>query len=182
MTIERSHGAPRLTKPRLTDAHEGPTPQEVEQRREQLRQNAMHRGTKEAVRAPLRAVAGEEVRRALGSSATPEESRMVAQNALQLAGDAGREVASPSPFVAHFVVRYGVNVALAGFYTQKAAEVGFDSPRGLELIDAAHRCEARAERAMIAASAAVKTFAGKRSKALDATPWFETDGESEGTP
>lgn len=169
MTIEASHGKPRLTKPRVTSMHKGATPEQVEQRREQLRENARYRGSKEATRAPLRAATGAKVRRALGRSATPEESRLVADNALQLAADAARELAVSSPFVAHHTTRFGVNAALSGYYTQKAAEAGFDSERGLLLLDAAHRCEKAAERAMVAASAAVKEFGGKRSrKPIDA--------------
>jgi hypothetical protein len=162
MTIEPSHGKPRLTKPRVGTMHRGAAPEQIEQRREQLRENARYRGSKEATRAPLKAAAGAKVRRALGRTATPEESRLVAENALQLATDAAREVAVASPFVAHATTRFGVNAALAGFYTQKAAEAGFDTECGLALLDAAHRCERAAERAMVAASAAVKEFAGKQ--------------------
>ncbi len=165
--IEESHGKPRLTMPRLSDMHEGSTPEQTEQRREQLRENARYRGSKEALRAPLRAVAGEEVRRAVGGLATPEESRLVAENALQLAGDAAREVACGSPFCAHHTTRFGVNAALAGFYAQRAAEVGFGSPEGLTFVEAAHRCERQAERAMVAAIAAAKEFGSRRPKEID---------------
>lgn len=162
MTIENSHGKARLTKPRLSDMHEGTTPEHVERQREQLRENARYRGSKEATRASLRAAAGEQVRGALAGQATPEESRLVAENALQLAGDAARLVACASPFVAHSTTRFGVNAALAGFYTQKAAEAGFATQEGLAMVDAAHRCEKAATAAMVAAEAAVKAFANKR--------------------
>jgi hypothetical protein len=165
MTIEQSHGRDRLTPPRLTDmGTSGASPQQPAERADQLRQNAMYRGSKEAARASLAAVVGTQVRRAIPSDAAPEESRLVAANALQLASDAAREINVASPYVAHHVTRFGTNAALAGFFTQKAAEAGFDSPRGLELIEAAHRCEGAATRAMVAAAAAVRTFSQGRRR------------------
>ena len=111
-SIEQTKGKRRLGSKRLSAMHEGATPEQVERRREQLRENARNRASKEATRAPLKAVVGEQVRRALGNKATPEESRLVAENALTLARDAAREVAHASPFVAHHTTRFGVNAAL----------------------------------------------------------------------
>lgn len=168
MSTRISHGKRILDLDRLADMgkpapHEQPTT-----RAEQNQNNARNRSTKEAVKAPLKAAAGNAVRKALGGKATPEESALVAQNALVLAADAQREIGVSSPFVSNFAVRYGVAVALAGFFVQRASELGFDSPEGLAMLEAAHKCEARSERAMLAADAAVKAFAGKNRKPIDA--------------
>jgi hypothetical protein len=168
MSVENSHGKARLTSPRVSDMADEPTSGEHQAPKHgRGNQNAKYRGTQESVRAPLKAAVGDEVRKALGGRVTPQESRLVAGNALQIAGDAQREVGVVSPFVSHHVTRFGVNAALAGFYTQAAAEAGFDTERGLAMMEAAHKCEARAERAMVAADAAAKAFAGKRPKAID---------------
>lgn len=182
MTVEKSKGKPRLTHARLTDMGDGTPSEQPTTRSEQNQNNARNRSSKEATKAPLRAVAGAEVRKALGGRATPEESRIVAQNALVLASDAQREIGVSSPFVSHYAVRYGVNAALAGFYTQAAAEAGFDSELGLVLVDAAHKAEARAERAMVAADAAVKAFAGKQRKSIDLGAAIAEASKPRGTP
>lgn len=162
MTIEHSHGKPRLTKPRVRATRDRASADQPRTRAEQRQENARYRGSKEATRAPLAALVDKAVRKAVPSDEPPEASRLVAENALQLAGDLARSVNVAHPLVAHHCTRFGVNAALAGFYTQRAAELGFDSERGLELVDAAHKCEGRAERAQVALDAAVKAFAGKR--------------------
>ena len=92
--IEISQGTPRLAPAgRLSDMETPrPTPERPSNVSEQAAQNGKWRGSKEALSAPLRAVAGEDVRRALGSDATPEESQLVARNALVIAGDVQRDV------------------------------------------------------------------------------------------
>jgi hypothetical protein len=171
MSIEIGQGQPRLTGGRLSDMETPrPAPERPSNVSEQAAQNAKHRGTREALSAPLKAVAGEDVRRALGSDATPEESQLVARNALVIAGDVQRDVGVFSPFIAHHVTRFGVNSALAGYFTQKAAEASFDSDRGLALLEAAHRCEQQGTRAMVAIDAAVRTSARKRDAGDDNKP------------
>lgn len=161
---ETNMGKRRLVSPRLSDMGQGPTPEQVEQRREQLRANAKYRPSKEASKAALKALAGKKTRKALGGAPTSEEASLVAQNALALATDAAREVAVSSPFVAHQTTRFGVNAALAGFYTQAAANAGFSTEQGMRLIELAHRCENQATKAMVACEAAVRAFAGKPRK------------------
>lgn len=182
MAIENSHNKRRVIGPRLSTMGEGPTPEQVEQRREQLRANATYRASKESSRGYLKALVGEATRKAMPSTATPEESRLVAENALTLAADAAREVASPSPFVAHHVTRFGVNAALAGFYTQQAAEAGFATPDGLAMVEAAQRAEQAATRAMAAAEAAVKAFAGKRPKRIDVQAMIDEAAKPRSAP
>jgi hypothetical protein len=162
---ELSHDKLRLVGERLSDID---TPRPPIDRpanvSEQAAENGRFRGTKEVLSAPLKAAAGENVRRALGSDATPEESQLVARNALVIAGDVQRDVGVFSPFIAHQVTRFGVNSALAGFYTQKAAEHGFDSQGGVQRLEWAHRCEQQATRAMVAIEAAIRTTTRKRSE------------------
>jgi hypothetical protein len=169
--IEIGQGRHRLTDNRLSDMETPrPTPERPSTLSEQASQNAKWRGAREAISAPLKAVAGEEVRRALGSDATPAESQLVARNALVIAGDVQRDVGIFSPFIAHHVTRFGVNSALAGYLTQRSADAGFDSDRGLALLEAAHRCEQQATRAMVAIDAAVRTSARKRDGQDDNKP------------
>jgi hypothetical protein len=129
------------------------------------------RATTEANRDPLRAVAGDTakaLRHALGGSVAPAESQLVARNALQLFSDAMRHVGVPSPFVSTFLIRYATNSALASHFMQRALELGAETEKGQALIEMAHRCEARAERGMVAAEASVRAFVGKdRRKTID---------------
>jgi hypothetical protein len=174
--FERSHGKPRVPLHRVSDMGDGATlEQPPSSRVEQLRQNATNHPAKTASRRFLKAIVEAGVDDAMPESATAAESRLVAETALQLAAGAARHVNASNPFVAHHATRYGVNAALAGFYTQKAAEAGFASKLGLELVDAAQRCEQQATRAMAAIDAALKAFGNKRraAGALDATPWLE---------
>ena len=172
MPIEKSHGRTRLTRPRLTDVGQsGPTPEPPRTRSERHVASGQNRGTKEVSKAAAKALAGEQTRRALPSATTPEASRLVAQNALQLYGDITREVGTATCFVANYAMRYSVNASLSAFFTQCAGEAGFDSKRGITMLEAAHRCEARSERAMIAIEAALKAFSRKESKDTD-VPWL----------
>lgn len=168
MTIEARGGKPRLTGRRLSDVGQGGTvPHQPTRKRGRSNQNAVARGTVEANRDPLRAIAGEcekVVRRALGGATAPAASQLVAKNALQLYADAVRHVGVASPFVSTFLTRYATNSALASHFMQQALEVGLNTVEGLAFIEAAHKCESRAERGMVAAEASVKAFAGKQRK------------------
>lgn len=165
MSIERSKGKPRVTGDRLSNMTAPRPPADRPSTvSEQAAQNGKWRGSREALSAPMKAVAGADVRRAIGSDATPEASQLVARNALVLAGDVQRDVGVVTPFIAHHVTRFGVNSALAGFFTQRAAELGFDSDRGLAMLEAAHRCEQQSTRAMVAIDAAVRTAATQKRK------------------
>ena len=53
---------------------------------------------------------------------------------------------------------------------------GFATEQGLALLDAAHRCENRAERGMTTALAFAKV-AGTKPQKPGETPWFEAEGE-----
>jgi hypothetical protein len=170
--VRVSQGKRYLTPRPLAEVGDGGTlPQHRAPKRGRSNQNAVARGTVEANRDPLRAVAGEcekVLRRALGAALAPAESQVVARNALQLYADAVRHVGVPSPFVSTFLTRYATNSALASHFMQRALELGAETEKGQTLIEMAHRCEARAERGMVAAEASVRAFVGKdRGRVID---------------
>ncbi|MDB4987836.1 MAG: hypothetical protein JWN04_3014 [Myxococcaceae bacterium] len=168
--IEQVRGKRRLASKRLSDMGEGEGSTSTQPRPGAPvgNNNATYAASKRAARRALETIAGVRITQATGEPPMPEESRHVADSALALAADAVREVGCPSPFVEYHSQRFGLNASLAGSFTQRAAEAGFASERGLLMLEAAHRCETMATRAMVAAEAAAKSFGrSRKGKTLD---------------
>jgi hypothetical protein len=161
-TIELSHGKPRLTAPRLSDVGA------VEAGAERLRNHdekgrfvpgnaaGRDRNAKRALTAPLRAA------RARLLAADDTLPRSVAdellRDALAVYGSAKSELGSSSVFVLANLVTFATESVLSGYFAKQAAEQGFDTARGGQLLELGHKCETQAQRAMTAALAARKAL------------------------
>lgn len=180
-TIERDKGGDYVTRTRLSDLETVDTAEQRARERdaagrfqpgnEAARQHGAHRELTKDLKAIRDAV-----QQATASAIAPDESRDVARAALALYVANKRTVGQRTVLVLARVMRASVNDALANYYTAKAAAAGFATEDGLALLDAAHRCENRAERGMTVALAFSKVTTTKPAKPGE-TPWFEAEGE-----
>jgi len=175
-TIEQSHDGAYVTRTRTTDLETVET--EADRSRNHDRDGrfthrndaAREHGAHRELTKDLRAIR-DAVQAAAGGALPPQESREVVTTALALYGAARRSLGQRSLVVAPRLLGAAVNDALANHYRAQAALAGFATPRGLELIEAAHRCENRAERAMTCALAFAKAVEPKR-RGPQAAPWL----------
>lgn len=176
-SIEQSHGGDYVTRTRLSDLetvdadaerrrNHGPDGRFVP-RNDAGREHGAHRELTKDLRAIRDAVQA-----AAGGVMPSQEAREVVATALVLYGASRRSLGQRSPVVIARLLRAAVNDALAGHFTAQAALAGFSTPRGLELIDAAHRCESRAERATTAALAFAKAIQSKPRGGKQDVPWL----------
>jgi len=185
--IEPKGGVPYLARTRPSDLE----PIDTERQRSAQQDAAgrfvvnntagAERGAKHDLVRPLRAVR-DAVQDATGGSLPPEDSREVVRAALRLYASNRRSVGHTELPVLARLVRAAVNDALATYYTAEAARAGFATETGLALVDAAHRCEQRAERGMTAAIAFAKALGGKAAKGSGYAPGFDLDTDGEETP
>lgn len=158
MTIEHSHGKPRVTGPRLRDVNAAAADGEPIRDRDARGRFApgnsagRNRIAKRSITAVLRSAVAAGV---AGVVATPNGSApapaQIAQQALALYRAGKRDLRTDSPIALSHLVRWAVNSALAQHLEGLAAEYGLDTDHGLRLLERAHACEGRAERASVAA-------------------------------
>lgn len=180
-TIEKDNGGDYVTRTRLSDLETVDT--DADRRRNHgadgrfLPHNDRGRehGAHGELTKDLKAISAG-VQQVTGGAIAPDESREVARAALALYVANKRTLGQRTPLVLARVMRASVNDALASYFTAQAAVAGFATERGLTMLDAAHRCENRAERAMTTALAFAKAAGTKPPKPED-TPWFEAEGE-----
>lgn len=165
-TVEQSHGKPRLTGPRPSDLGA------VEPGDERARNHdakgrfapgnaaGRDRSAKRALTAPLRAARRRLLEAVNQPGAVADE---LLRDALAVYGSAKVELGSSSVFVLANVVSFATETVLAGYFAKQAAADGFDTPRGAELLELAHRCESQSQRAMTAALAAAKALSGRKA-------------------
>lgn len=182
--IERDNGGDYVTRTRLSDLEtvdtEGQRLRNHDAKGRFTSENdaARENGARRELTRALKEIR-DAVQDAPGTAITPEESREVARSALRLYGAAKRSLGQDAPLVLLRVKRSSVNDALADYYTAKASKVGFDTERGMALVDFAGKCEQRAERAMTAAIAFAKAISGKPAKGDGIPPGFiDTEGET----
>lgn len=147
MTLERSHGKARLTRPRLR-AVRLPTPGGAEPPSAHARS---HRAGLRALHMPLLAAAKQTVGSALGTDATPAVGAEVALQALTLYRSARRELGSRSPIVVASILRWALQTAISQHLSLAAASAGPATELGQRLIERAHAADGRSERAILAA-------------------------------
>jgi hypothetical protein len=183
-TIERSHGDAYLTRVRQSDLEpvdaeaERSRNQDAKGRAKQGNKLGENRGAKHALTGPLKSIT-EAVQDAIGGAITPEDSKRVIADALKLYAANRRALGSGKVPVLARLIRVSVNDALATYYTTQAGAAGFATERGLELIDAAHRCENRAERAMTSALAFAKAIGVKAPPEARYAPGFDVEADGE---
>jgi hypothetical protein len=177
VTIERDNGKPRLQRKRLRDvsrpASTTAKPSPTDRR---------HRTANRSLVLQARRIAGE---LGVGSArvdgaAAPEGAQELARESLRAFRAFVRELATQSPTARTHAFAFAMQSAAAQRLTFAAAAAGVDTPRGLQLLEQAQKCQGRAERSAIAAI----TFAGlldrvPKGKRADVVPWFEsTDDEA----
>jgi hypothetical protein len=184
-SIERNHDGAYVTRVRPSDLEALDT--EAERRRDQDARGravagnklATGSGAKHALTHPLKAVR-DAVQAAAGSAIAPDDAREVVKAALKLYAAHRRAVGHAALPVLARVLRAAVNDALSSYFTVRAAELGFGTELGLAMLDAAHRCENRAERSMTAALAFAKAIGSRPPTKPEESPWFEAEGEESG--
>jgi uncharacterized protein YdbL (DUF1318 family) len=185
MSIERSHGKPRLTRPRLSDTPLVPT--DLNRRRRDHASDgrfkpgnaaAGGRGAKGVIERPE-----ESAQAALGSLANDGERARLVQDIRTLYRATKRDLASDSPIVLASAATFARECVLAGYLLTKAVAEGITSPRGMQLLELAQKSEARAERASVLAVTMASKMARAGAGAIDATPpWLQASDEPEGEP
>jgi hypothetical protein len=179
-TIEPSHGKARLTAPRPSDL--GSVDAGDERQRNHRADGtfapgnraAYNRSAKRALTAPLRA-ARARLRDVVGGEGRPVADALL-NDAMAVYGSARVELGKSSVFVLAPLASFATESVLAQHFTKLAAEAGFDTERGGQLLELAHRCETQAQRAMTAALAASKAVPQRRGQE-DSTPWLVTSHE-----
>lgn len=166
-TFEESHELVRLTKPRPTDL--GSVPADGERsawkgdggRFANGNRYGAERGAKTAAVGSLKE-ARRRVRRALREATDPETADVLQSEALTLYQAAARDLRSHSILVLGPLVRFAVNSALAGHYSNACTRAGYETQEGARLLGLAHACETRAERAETMAIAAARALAERQ--------------------
>ena len=168
--IETSHGRDYLVGPRLSDINDSVGGTDERRRRDHgpgglfRRGNgaARGRGTKRAITSAVQDL----IERTAGGSLEASEASEVAQGALKLYDATRRSLGDDDPRVLAPALRFSVNTMLTGVFTRRAGEVGFTSEEGMALLEMAHKCEQRADRSSVQATA----MASKLAQAAAARP------------
>jgi hypothetical protein len=177
-THELSKGKVRQTGARLSDL--GTVPTEDERSRDRGERGrfkagnkaAANRSAKQALTAPLRA-ARTRVREAVEGQGRSLADALLS-DAMAVYASARLELGSASVFVLAPLTSFATESVLAQHFTKLAAELGFDTERGLLMLETAHRCETQAQRAMTAALAAKKALP-KAGKAAADWSWIQPE-------
>lgn len=170
--IERSHGKPRVTRKRLRDV---PTAETVEERRREDHdaggrftvgnRAAVASGARRAISRHERAALASQLESAAGGQLGGVDRAALLRDVMRLYASARRTLASREPIVLSSALTWARESALAGFLTAQAVELGITTEPGLQLLDAAQKCEARAERASLHAATMAERLAPKRAPA-----------------
>ena len=164
MTIERSKGKARPTRPRSKTLKASDTAR-VQNRDERGRltkgnTNAQGRGWKRAIR------------RSLGADATEGAVAIVASDARKVFVAALKVMPSDAAPVRSLLVLHARHLSLHGFLTSRAEVVGLDCPEGLKLLDVASRESQRAERTLVTALDVARVCAeNEKRNAVPTWPW-----------
>jgi hypothetical protein len=115
------------------------------------------------------------VRKALGDSAAPGETGIVASDARRVFSHVLRSLASDAAPVRALLALYARHQALHAYYTAKAEAAGLDSDEGLALLAVADRQSQRAERVLVTVHDLARVHADLARKAAsdDQAPWLE---------
>lgn len=177
MTAEISHGKLRVLRPRPRDAGTGPTAEE--RRRRDHGQDgrfrpgnraAAERGARSVLERPERALAAI-VGKLAQSLSEPSERAEVLRDVRVLYRATLRALGSNSVIVAASCATFAREQVLGGLFYARAVDAGVTTDQGARFMEAAHKCEQRAERAMLHARVMAEQLRSKAT-AGDA-PWFE---------
>lgn len=161
-TIELSHGKARLTQPRLSDLETVATVGEPSGDRgpggrfTHGNRAASGARAKKAIGAPLRDARRRVLEATEGQPASDADELL--RDALTVYRRARLELNADSVFVLSVLAQFATQSILAQYFTKRAAEAGFDTEKGLVLLEQGQRCEQQSQRAMTAALAATKAL------------------------
>lgn len=172
MTLERSHGKPRIARTRLRDVSAAAVG-ERQSDRDSLGRFApgngagRNRTAKRSLTATLRAAVAQALAGVAGGVASPQTGAQIARDALSLYRAGARELGTDSAIARSHLVRWAVNSALASHLVAVASEAP-DTERSLRILERAHICGGHAERASVAALTFARAFpAGAGTPTLD---------------
>lgn len=175
--IEKSHGKARLTRPRLSAVATVPT--DGDRRRRDHDESGRFRpgnrasagrGATRAIERPEAALAAIAAKTP-GGPCEPAELEQMLRDVRALYRETRRDLASASPLVLAPAATFARETVLAGYLTAKAFGAGPSTETGIALLDAAHRAEARAERAAVQALTLAQQLAAAAPMAAD-VPWL----------
>jgi len=175
MTFERSEGKPRLQRARLRDVS---TPLSADDKPRRIERRP-HRTANRSLLLMARQAAGEAMGSVGSDLETPPAPSQLAREALRLFRALVRELGTSSPTARTHALAYAMQTAAAMRLTIAADAAGLDTQRGLELLEQAAKCQARAERSATAAIALAGLLKSSRPKAPPA-PWLEAADDDEG--
>lgn len=164
--IETSHGREYLVGPRLSDVTDSNGGTDERRRRNHDGRGRFQKGNDAARgRGPKRAILGsvqDLIEKTAGGTLKPSEATEVAQGAIKLYDATRANLGDDDPRVLAPALRFAVNTLLAGIFTRRAGEVGFTTKRGMALLELAHKCEGRADRSSVQATAMAEKLAAAR--------------------
>jgi hypothetical protein len=184
MTLETSHGKRRLTRPRLRDVAAESADRARSGNRDArgffLPGNTVGRNSaaKAVLTSSLHAALRAEMVRAAPDGAPPSAGAEMAAEALTLYRSGRRDLQSDSPIALSHLVRWAANTALATRLAVLAADAGLGTDRGARLLELAHACEGRAERASVAAMTMARSI-GKLAPSTDPHAGLSVFGDPE---
>jgi hypothetical protein len=159
MTIEQSHGRARPTLPRSSDLRVVQSERNPTDGRAAGGRFAPGNRISEGARWKA------SVKRLLGRSGDTDATEMVGRDAWKIYLATLRALPNDAAPVRSLVALHARHVAVAGYFTNKAAEVGLDTDRGLAFLEIASHHGQRAERTAVTAI----DISVKLSKKSDAT-------------
>jgi hypothetical protein len=165
VTFERSHGKARPSLPRagkLVAVDTAPIPPTGRTAGGHFAPGntlARDRGAKRAIK------------RALGVD--DETTTQLARDASQVFGSTLRVLPSDAAPVRAVLALHARHLALHGYYSKRAEEIGLDTPKGLELSAVAARESARAERTLVTAIEVARVCHANRPKPKKAVFQFK---------
>lgn len=156
MSVERSHGKARITRPRLRAVTSGATAS-ARRERDHAADGKFRHGNRAAADHAVRAAVARreyaalrtELDKAAGGLVEASESAVLLRDTLALYRATRRSLASGEPVVLSSALAFARESCLASLLMSEALRVGVTTDRGLQLIEASQRAEARAERASL---------------------------------
>jgi hypothetical protein len=171
-SIETSHDREYLIGPRLSDINDSSGGTDEKRKRNHGEHGRFLPGNDAGKgRGPKRAIVGavqDLIERTAGGSLESSEASEVAEGALKLYDATRANLGHDDPRVLAPALRFAVNVMLAGVFTKRAGEVGFTTEPGMVFLELAHKCEQRADRSSVQATAMAARLVDKTD------PYVET--------
>ncbi len=169
--IETSHDREYLIGPRLSDVNDTSGGTDERRRRNHgpdgrfTKENDAGKG-----RGPKRAIVGavqDLIEKTAGGTLEASEATEAAQGALMLYDATRANLGVDDPRVLVPALRFSVNAMLAGVFTRLAGTAGFGTEAGMAYLEMAHKCEQRADRSSVQATALAARLVDKSDPYLE---------------